>query len=115
MGDTISAWVTKYLGFETRLVYIVQHLRVVLGSGATNGDMAYAKRSPLTAPGRRLLPSVFKVPTERITFHIGQYLVVTKESNDEVSSRPADGVSMDITKTRLNIIVSGAPAAYDED
>lgn len=116
MGDTISAWLTKYMGFETRLVYIGQHSRLVLGSGAPNGDLAYAKRSPLTAPIRRVLPSVLKVPTERITFQdIGQYLVVTKESNDEVSSRLADGISMDITKFRPNIVVSGAPAAYDED
>lgn len=116
MGDTVSAWLTKYMGFETRLVYIGQHSRVVLGSGAPNGDMAYAKRSPLTAPVRRLLPSILKTPTERITFQdIGQYLVVTKESNQEVSSRLADGIDMDITKFRPNIIVSGAPAAYDED
>ncbi|KAJ4991648.1 mosc domain-containing protein [Stagonosporopsis vannaccii] len=116
VGDTVSLWLTKYIGFETRLVYIGQHSRVVLGSGAPNGDMAYAKRSPFTAPIRRLLPSVLKAPTERITFQdIGQYLVITKESNDEVSSRLADGMEMDITKFRPNIIVSGAPKAYDED
>ena len=116
MGDTIAAWLTKYVGFETRLVYIGQHSRLVLGSGAPNGDLAYAKRSPLTAPVRRILPSPLKSPTERITFQdIGQYLVVTKESNDEVSSRLAEGMDMDITKFRPNIVVSGSPAPYDED
>lgn len=116
MGDEISAWFTKYLGFETKLVYIGNNARVVLGSGAPNGDMALAKRSPTLAPLRKLFPKLLKAPTETITFQdIGQYLVVTKESNDEVSSRLAAGHTMDIHKFRPNIIVSGAPAAYDED
>lgn len=102
MGDTISTWLTKYIGFETRLVYIGQHSRVVLRSEAPDGDMAYEKRSPFTAFVRRILPSALKAPTELITFRdIDQYLVVvTKESNGEVSSCLADGVSIDITKFR---------------
>jgi hypothetical protein len=101
MSDTISIWLTKYIGFETRLVYIGQHSRVVLRSGAPDGDMACEKRSPFTASVRRILPSAPKAPIELITFRdIDQYLVVTKESNDEVSSCLADGVSMDITKFR---------------
>ncbi|KAF2856471.1 hypothetical protein T440DRAFT_437160 [Plenodomus tracheiphilus IPT5] len=116
MGDKISAFFTKYLEFETHLVYIGNHSRVVLGSGAPNGALAVAKRSPYIAPLRRFLPSSLAPPVETITFQdIGQYLVVTKESNDEVSSRLEDGVEMDITKFRPNIVVSGAPAAYDED
>jgi uncharacterized protein YcbX len=117
MGPEISAWLTKYLGFETKLVYIGSHSRVVLGSGAPNGDMALAKRAPVTAPLRRLIPTLFKKPKETITFQdIGQYLVVTRESNEQVSSR-LEGVDMDIHKFRPNIIVSGTPAleAYDED
>ncbi|KAF2654957.1 MOSC domain-containing protein, partial [Lophiostoma macrostomum CBS 122681] len=115
MGPTISAWLSKYLGFETKLVYIGAHSRVVLGSGAPNGDMAFAKRAPLTSPLRRLLPPLLKTPTERITFQdIGQYLVVTRESNAQVSSR-LEGVDMDIHKFRPNVIVSGAAEPYDED
>lgn len=115
MGDEISAWLSKYLGFETKLFYIGDNGRVVLGSGAPNGEMAILKRSPLTAPIRKVLPKLFKTPVETITFQdIGQYLVVSKESNDQVSSR-LDGATMDIHKFRPNIIVSGAPAPYDED
>lgn len=115
MGPEVSKWLSKYLGFETKLVYIGTGSRVVLGSGAPNGDMALAKRAPVTAPIRRLIPKLFKTPTETITFQdIGQYLVVTKESNDQVSSR-LQGVEMDIHKFRPNIIVSGSPEAYDED
>ncbi|KAF2034482.1 hypothetical protein EK21DRAFT_56717 [Setomelanomma holmii] len=116
MGEEISKWFSKYLGFETHLVYIGNNSRVVLGSGAPNGAMAQAKRSPYTAPLRRWLPASLTPQPETITFQdIGQYLVVTKESNDEVSSRLAEGVEMDITKFRPNIIVSGSPAPYDED
>ncbi|KAF2159722.1 hypothetical protein M409DRAFT_29882 [Zasmidium cellare ATCC 36951] len=116
MGPIISAWFTKYLNFETKLMYIGNNARVVLGSGAPNGDMAIAKRSPTLAPLRKLLPKLLKTPTETITFQdIGQYLVVTKESNDEVSSRLADGQKMNIHKFRPNSIVSGSPTPYDED
>ncbi|KAF1841305.1 uncharacterized protein K460DRAFT_408780 [Cucurbitaria berberidis CBS 394.84] len=116
MGEDISAFFTKYLGFETHLVYIGTNSRVVLGSGAPSSPLAIAKRSPYTAPLRRLLPSFLTPQTETITFQdIGQYLVVTKESNDEVSSRLDEGVEMEITKFRPNIIVSGSPEPYDED
>jgi uncharacterized protein YcbX len=116
MGQEISDWFSKYIGFETRIVYIGANSRVVLGSGAPNGTMAQAKRSPYTAPLRKLLPASLTPQPETITFQdIGQYLVVTKESNDEVSSRLDSGVSMDIHKFRPNIIVSGSPAPYDED
>lgn len=116
MGEEIQAFFTKYLGFEVRLVYIGDNSRVVLGSVAPNTPLALAKKSPYTAPLRRLLPSFLSTQAETINFHdIGQYLVVTTESNAEVSSRLEPGVEMDITKFRPNIIVSGSPAAYDED
>lgn len=95
MGQNISDWFTKYLGFEAKLVYIGNHSRKVLGSGAPNGDLAIAKRGPVTAMIRRWLPTVLRTPVETITFQdIGQYLVVTKESNDQVSSRFANGEKM---------------------
>ncbi|KAF2729168.1 hypothetical protein EJ04DRAFT_516160 [Polyplosphaeria fusca] len=116
MGKEVSDWFSGYLGFETKVMYIGTNSRIVRGSGAPNSDLAVAKRAPVTAPLRRLIPAFLKTPTERITFHdIGQYLVVTKESNDQVSSRFSEGINMDIHKFRPNIIVSGAPAAYDED
>ena len=116
MGKEISEWFSGYLGFETKLMYIGSNSRVVLGSGAPNGPLALAKRASVTAPLRRILPASWRAPIERITFQdIGQYLVVTKESNDQVSTRLAEGVDMDIHKFRPNIIVSGSPTAYDED
>ncbi|KAH7067110.1 hypothetical protein FB567DRAFT_259699 [Paraphoma chrysanthemicola] len=116
MGEEIANWFSKYFGFEAHLAYIGNNARVVLGSGAPNGAMALAKRSPYTATLRRFLPQALTPQPETITFQdIGQYLVVTKESNDQVSSRLEGGLEMDITKFRPNIIVSGSPAPYDED
>jgi uncharacterized protein YcbX len=116
MGPEISTWFSKYMDFETHLVYIGTHSRVVLGSGAPNGTMAQAKCSPYTAPLRKFLPSILTPQPETITFQdIGQYLVVTRESNAEVSSRLDGNTDMDISKFRANIIVSGSPAPYDED
>jgi uncharacterized protein YcbX len=86
MGKEIQKYFSKYMGFETHLLYIGTNSRVVLGSGAPNGTMAQAKRSPYTAPLRKLQD-------------IGQYLVVTRESNDEVGSRLEEG-KMDISKFR---------------
>ena len=60
MGADISKWLSGYMGFETKLVYIGSGSRIVLGSGAPNGDMALAKRAPLTAPIRRIAQSFSK-------------------------------------------------------
>lgn len=116
MGSEISAWLSKYVQHETKLFYIGSNARVVLGSGAPNSPEAIEKRSPASALIRKILPKPLVTPTETITFQdIGQYLVVTRESNADISSRLDGNTEMDIHKFRPNIIVSGAPAAFDED
>lgn len=124
MGDSISEWFSRYLGFEARLIHIGQNSRPVLGSGAPSSDLAFRKRSSPVAYGIRrfLVPSFLKQDSERISFaDMGQYLVVTTESNSEVGRRlretdPSAGdVEMDITKFRPNIIVSGSPTPFDEE
>ena len=53
---------------------------------------------------------------EGLTFaDCAAYLVVTEESLKNVSSRFGDGIQMDITKFRPNIVLSGSPAAFEED
>lgn len=124
MGDKISSWFTQYLGFETRMAYLGKNSRPVLGSGAPNSDLAVRKRLPTPFYRLRqlLLPPFLRPKAERISFcDIAQFLVVTKESNDELTKRlredtSADpGVEMDVTKFRPNIVLSGSPAAFDED
>lgn len=124
MGASISAWFSCYLGFEARLIHLGQNSRPVLGSGAPHSDQAFRKNmSPVAYSIRRfLVPSFLKQKSERISFaDMGQYLVVTAESNAEVGKRlretdPSAGdVQMDITKFRPNIVVSGSPAPFDEE
>ncbi|KAL2044099.1 hypothetical protein ABVK25_012475 [Lepraria finkii] len=57
-----------------------------------------------------------KMAREGITFaDLASYLIITEESLQNVSARLPDGVEMDRTKFRPNIVVSGAGAAWEED
>lgn len=124
MGIDINTWFSKYLGFEAMLVYIGDNSRPVLGSIAPNGPLAQQKSLPplfLRLRQALLLPFTTKRRPERISFaDIGQYHIVTKESNDEVTRRVreeqgAGSLAMDVTKFRPNIVVSGSSAPFDED
>lgn len=124
MGDSISAWFSGYLGFEARLIHLGQNSRPVLGSGAPHSEQAFRKSLPPVSYALRrfLIPPFLKQKSERISFaDMGQYLVVTAESNAEVGRRlretdPSAGdVQMDVTKFRPNIVVSGSPAPFDEE
>lgn len=116
MGAEVSAWLTKYLQFETKLFYIGNNGREVLGTHSPNTEMYIAKHTPLLGHLLKLIPKSLKTPIETITFQdIGHYLVITQESVDQVSTRLAEGEKMNGHKFRPNIIVSGAPEAYDED
>lgn len=143
MGDAAAAWFARRLGFEARLAYLgPRNSRPVLGSGAPGSDLAARRRlSPLAYHLRRwLVPAGLRGRPERISFcDIAQFLVVTAESNAEVTRRlredvdgdpdvdpdasaaaaagpgPEEGVEMDVTKFRPNIVLSGSPAAFDED
>lgn len=114
MGDGLAAFFSRHLQCDVRLVYIGQHSRAVLGSIAPHSKAALSKASLAT----RILAKVPFVgrPVERIVFNdIAQYLVVTKESNDQITSRLAEGQEMDVTKFRPNVVVSGSPDAFVED
>lgn len=53
---------------------------------------------------------------EGITFaDLAPYLVVTEESLQDVSARLAEGVEMDVTKFRPNIVLSGSDKPWEED
>lgn len=53
---------------------------------------------------------------DRISFaDCAPYLVISETSVDNVSARLPDGVELDRTRFRPNIVVSGAETAYEED
>ncbi|KAK2123712.1 hypothetical protein NOF04DRAFT_1349278 [Fusarium oxysporum II5] len=114
MGDELSQWFSDRLGDEVRLVYIGNESRAVLGSLAPHSSDALKKAS-FTERIKSILPP-WSHPPERLAFNdLAHYLVVTEESNNEVSSRLDEGYSMDITKFRPNIVVRGASKAFAED
>jgi uncharacterized protein YcbX len=114
MGDDLSKWFSDRIGQEVRLVYIGDGSRAVLGSLAPHSSDALQKASFIQRI-KSNIPFLAHSP-ERLAFNdIAHYLVVTEESNNEVSSRLKEGYSMDITKFRPNIVLRGASAPFVED
>ncbi|KAK7213936.1 hypothetical protein V2G26_021114 [Clonostachys chloroleuca] len=114
MGDELSQWFSDRLGDEVRLVYIGNESREVRGSLAPHSSNALKKASFIKRIKNFFPP--WSHPPERLVFSdLAQYLVVTEESNKEVSSRLDEGYSMDITKFRPNIVVRGASKPFAED
>lgn len=128
MPADVSEWFSERLKMAVVLVYLGQNRRKVLGNLAPGGtekaDSAASGSSSwlpsLSVGVPSFLNGAFAPKTEgseeQITFtDIAPYLVVTKESLANVSSRLPDGMDMDVTKFRPNIVLSGAREAYDED
>ncbi|ETS76978.1 hypothetical protein PFICI_10852 [Pestalotiopsis fici W106-1] len=114
MGDEISQWFTDRLGFEIRLVHIGNGSRPVLGTLAPH-SRGGLKKARLVRRIRATVPFLAQ-PEERLAFNdIAHYLVVTEESNRQVSSRLDGDSTMDVTKFRPNIVVQGSPGAFVED
>ncbi|KIV84156.1 hypothetical protein PV11_06126 [Exophiala sideris] len=114
MGERFTEYFSRYLDCEVRLVYIGQNSRTVLGSIAPHSKAALSK-SPFVSRVLARLPFIGR-REERIVFNdIAQYLVVTEESNDQVSARLAEGYKMDVTKFRPNVVVCGSPKPFAED
>lgn len=120
MGSPYNDWFSRCFGYETMLVYIGPHTRPVLGNLSPHALIN--EERPVTSwlsSITNILPTIRTFPQETadgIKFtDVAAYLVVTEESLNDVSSRLRDGRTMDITKFRPNIVLSGSPAAYDED
>ncbi|KAM0231278.1 hypothetical protein ACHAPO_008661 [Fusarium lateritium] len=114
MGDNLSGWFSDRVGHEVRLVYIGDGSRAVHGSLAPHSSEALQKAS-FTQRVTNNIPFLAHEP-ERLTFSdLAHYLVVTEESNSELSSRLKEGYSMDITKFRPNIVLRGASGPFAED
>ena len=120
MGSRFNSWFSSRVGYEVRLVYLGPHLRTVLGNLSANSTGRNAKTSRSWIPTIAHSLAMIGIPpsneTDRITFaDVAPYLIVTRESLQDVSSRLAGDVQMDITKFRPNIVLSGSAVAYDED
>ncbi|KAK2807029.1 hypothetical protein FQN50_005603 [Emmonsiellopsis sp. PD_5] len=132
MAGKYSEWFSECLGYQVRLAYLGGNTRRVLGSlhpgfekGGNKGD-----GEGEGGGGGGWLDSITKsMPyfgnaaatkedddEEGITFaDIAAYLVTSETSLHDVSRRLPEGETMDITKFRPNIVLSGAEKAFEED
>ncbi|KAL9127633.1 MAG: hypothetical protein Q9217_003524 [Psora testacea] len=117
MGDKINGWFSECIGYDVMLVYLGPHRRPVLGNLAPRATPA--KSNTWLSSITSYVPNLRRAKVgedDGISFaDVAAYLVVTEESLNDVSSRLADGLGMDVTKFRPNIVVSGSQAAWDED
>lgn len=114
MGDKYNSWFSSKFGYPVMFVYLGPNLRGLRGNLSPKAANDGGKKS-WVSPITEMLPSSAS-DREGITFaDVAPYLVVTEESVNDVSARLADGIKMDITKFRPNIVVSGAAGCYDED
>jgi uncharacterized protein YcbX len=131
MGARYNTWFSERFGFEVTFAYLGGSRRKVLGSLNPNG--ASSSQKPSNTGGgesKGWMSSITKSLTsfissdttgqesadESITFaDVAAYLVCTTESLHSVSARLPPDSPMDIEKFRPNIVLSGAPAAWDED
>ena len=120
MGEPYNSWFSSCFGWEVMLVYLGPHLRPVLGNLSPNaiGDPALSRKSWFSSV-TQALPNLLAPKAkdeEGLTFtDVAPYLIVTEESLNNVSERLPDGMEMDMTKFRPNIVLSGASSAYEED
>lgn len=120
MGEPYNSWFSSCFGWEVILVYLGPHLRPVLGNLSPNavGDRALSTKSWFSSVTQGL-PNLLALKAkgeEGLTFaDCAPYLIVTEESLKNVSERLPDGMEMDMTKFRPNIVLSGASSAYEED
>lgn len=121
MQEKYSTWFSECFGYETVLAYLGDNKRGVLFQ-----DMQPLEPDPLTRFIEQKIPFAGGYVRKLMGLHqkeqwkIGfadcaPYLICSQTSLDDVSSRLPEGVEMDVTKFRPNIVIKGAFEPYQED
>jgi uncharacterized protein YcbX len=115
MESQYNEWFSQCFGFPVVLAYLGEHLRPVLFPKSPNQQVTTSSWLSSITKNIPLLGGM-QEEAPKITFaDCAPFLVVTEDSLHEVSARLPDGVNMDITKYRPNIVLAGAEKAWDED
>ena len=113
MPAEYNSWFSSCFGYNVILVYLGDNRRHVLFE-----EMIPKKSDSWLSTISQNLPSFGPIglQDEQITFaDCAPYLIVSKTSLAQVSSRLPDGEEMDVTKFRPNIVVEGAEKPWEED
>ncbi|PNS20673.1 mRNA cleavage and polyadenylation factor CLP1 [Sphaceloma murrayae] len=109
MGPECNDWFSECYGFPVKLLYLGDNRRNILMSTKTSGGAKQTWSSWVSG----VIAGGIK---DEITFaDCAPYLVVSRTSLHNVSSRLSGGLEMDVTKFRPNIVVEGASQAWEED
>lgn len=136
MGKEINEWFSACFGWEVVCMYMPEgNTRAVLGNLAP-GNMNASNHSDEKQKENKekswlstitgYMPDYrnivwndshgIKEEEKGITFaDCAPYLFITEESIQDVSRRMPDGISVDVTKFRPNILLEGAEEVYEED
>lgn len=119
MGEKYNSWFSELFGYEVVLAYWGGNPRPVLGMRPGRPSNQSPKPKTLVNKILSHVPIIGEIlngDEAVIAFNdCAPYLVITEESGANVTSRLPDGVEMDITKFRANIVLKGSPFAFDED
>jgi uncharacterized protein YcbX len=119
MGDKYNKWFSERFGFEVILAYWGGNPRPVLGNIPGQPTNEGPRPKTLVGSVLKYVPVIgpkFETNDATIAFNdCAPYLVITEESVADVSSRLPDGVDMDISKFRANIVLKSSPGAFVED
>ena len=119
MGEKYNKWFSDRFGFEVILAYWGGNPRLVLGNIPGKPANEGPRSKTLINNVLKHVPvigSKFEADDASIAFNdCAPYLVISEESAAEVSSRLPDGVKMDISKFRANIVLKSSPGAFVED
>ncbi|PVH94390.1 MOSC-domain-containing protein [Periconia macrospinosa] len=109
MQDLYNKWFSECFGYQVELAYLGDNKRGILFQ-----DMLAPSPNtwlPSSMAKKSALPE-----KPAITFaDCAPYLVVSATSLNDVSARLPDGVEMDVSKFRPNIVLEGADGPWEED
>ncbi|KAF3491161.1 MOSC domain protein [Arthroderma uncinatum] len=120
MGVEYNSWFSAWLGFKIVFAYIGENRRFPLGNMAPPGTSGNSTTGWLSTVTKNIPYAdnlLGQVDASKVlTFaDMAPYLIVSQTSVDNVSARLPEGETMDVTKFRPNIVLSGSPEAFEED